>query len=158
MDSPLSIAEEWVKGVKDDLIANYDKLGLRASGKFAQSLESIVTERPNGYNIKIRAAKHSYFMENGRRPNKEKSPEQAKVLYPIIKQWIADKGLGFDDRRAFAIALKIVYEGIKVPNKHNPGGVISDVITEERTRELIRKLAIDKINTFRSDVLKELKK
>ena len=151
------IIKEWVEGVQGDLIANYDRHGLRASGKFARSLEPVITERPHGYNIKMKAARHSYFMEHGRRPNTEKSPAAAKRLYPIIKQWVQDKGLPFDNRRVFAICLKIVYKGIRVPNRYNPGGVISEVVTEQRMRDLARSLGRNILLEFQSFVIKDLK-
>ena len=152
------IVKEWMEGVQGDLIANYDRLGLRASGSFARSLEPVITERPHGYNLKMKAARHSYFMEHGRRPNTEKSPAAAKRLYPIIKQWVQDKGIPFDNRRIFAICLKIVYKGIRVPNKYNPGGVISEVVTEQRMRQLARDLGRNILMEFQSSVIKELKK
>lgn len=151
------IINEWMEGVQGDLIANYDRLGLRASGSFARSLEPVVTERPHGYNIKMKAARHSYFMEHGRRPNTEKSPAAAKRLYPIIKQWVQDKGLPFDNRRVFAICLKIVYKGIRVPNRYNPGGVISEVVTEQRMRQLASSLGRNILLEFQSFVIKDLK-
>ena len=151
------IVKEWMEGVQGDLIANYDRLGLRASGSFARSLEPVITERPHGYNLKMKAARHSYFMEHGRRPNTEKSPAAAKRLYPIIKQWVQDKGIPFDNRRIFAICLKIVYKGIRVPNKYNPGGVISEVVTEQRMRQLARDLGRNILMEFQSSVIKELK-
>ena len=151
------IIKESMEGVQGDLIANYDRQGLRASGKFARSLEPVITERPHGYNIKMKAARHSYFMEHGRRPNTEKSPAAAKRLYPIIKQWVQDKGLPFDNRRVFAICLKIVYKGIRVPNRYNPGGVISEVVTEQRMRQLASSLGRNILLEFQSFVIKELK-
>lgn len=151
------IVKEWMEGVQGDLIAGYDRHGLRASGSFAKSLEPVITERPHGYNLKMKAARHSYFMENGRRPNAEKSPAAAKRLYPIIKQWVQDKGLPFDNRRVFAICLKIVYKGIRVPNKYNPGGVISEVVTEQRMRQLARSLGRNILLEFQSFVIKDLK-
>ena len=151
------IINEWMEGVQGDLIAGYDRLGLRASGSFARSIEPVITERPHGYNIKMKAARHSYFMEHGRRPNAEKSPAAAKRLYPIIKQWVQDKGLPFDNRRIFAICLKIVYKGIRVPNKYNPGGVISEVVTEQRMRQLGSSLGRNILLEFQSFVIKDLK-
>ena len=152
------IVKEWMEGVQGDLIAGYDRHGLRASGKFARSLEPVITERPHGYNLKMKAARHSYFMEHGRRPNTEKSPAAAKRLYPVIKQWVQDKGLPFDNRRVFAICLKIVYKGIRVPNRYNPGGVISEVVTEQRMRQLASSLGHNILLEFQSFVIKELKK
>src|SRR5690554_376832 len=157
MRQPGEIIKDLVEGVQGDLIAGYDRHGLRASGSFARSLEPVITERPHGYNIKMKAARHSYFMENGRRPNAEKSPAAAKRLYSIIKQWVQDKGLPFDNRRVFAICLKIVYKGIRVPNRYNPGGVMSEVVTEQRMRQLVRSLGRNILMEFQSFVIKDLK-
>lgn len=151
------IVTEWMGDTKEELIRSYDRQGLRASGSYARSLEEVIIERPNGFNLKMKAANHAYWMENGRRPNAVKSPEAAKRLYPIITQWVEDKRLGFDKGRIFAICLKIVYEGIKVPNKHNPGGVVSDVITRKRMDELTNKIGRNILADFQSTVIKTLK-
>lgn len=157
MTTVRDIVTEWMGDTKEELINSYDRQGLRASGSYARSLEEVITERPNGFNLKMKAAKHAYWMENGRGPNAVKSPEEAKRLYPIISQWVQDKRLGFDKGHIFAICLKIVYSGIRVPNKYNPGGVVSDVVTEKRIDDLINKIGRNILGDFQSTVIKTLK-
>jgi len=50
-----------------------------------------------------------------------------------------------------------VYKGIRVPNKYNPGGVISEVVTEQRMRDLARSLGRNILLDFQSSVIKDLK-
>lgn len=146
--------DNWVSETITALIEKYDSMGLRASGKYERELEPLVNYRDGGVNIKIMGAYHSQFMENGRPANTAPSVDAAKKLYPIILQWIKDKGLSFDKSAAFRIALKIVYKGIKVPNKYNDVGVISSVITQSRIDELIRGLGLAHVNETRSKIIK----
>lgn len=111
--------------LKAELIANYDRLGLRASGKFERELEyEIRKDRLTMY-----SASHAVQMELGRRPGK---------FPPIsaIEGWIeVKKGLPavFYEKKkqyAFLIARKIAEEGITVPNQYNEGEVITSVVNE----------------------------
>ncbi len=119
-----AIYTQYLESFKEDLITNYDKLGLRASGKFAKSLEYEI----KGNKLIMFGAYHSIFMENGR---------GAGGFPPLksIEEWIETKrGLPaiFVERKkqfAYIIARKIANEGIKVPNKYNEGNVVSDVVT-----------------------------
>lgn len=118
------IYTKYLERFKKDLIANYDKLGLRASGKFAESLEYEI----HGNKLQMYGSHHSLFMEYGR----------GSGGFPPLKaieEWIEVKrGLPaiFVEKKkqfAFIIARKIAREGIKVPNENNAGKVISDVVT-----------------------------
>lgn len=118
------IYTKYLERFKKDLIANYDRLGLRASGKFADSLEYEI----NGNKLTMYGSHHSLFMESGR----------GSGGFPPLKaieEWIEVKrGLPaiFVEKKkqfAFIIARKIAREGIKVPNQYNEGKVISDVVT-----------------------------
>lgn len=118
------IYTKYLERFKKDLVANYDKLGLRASGKFAEGLEYEI----KGDKLSMYGPKHSIFMEYGR----------GSGGFPPLKaieEWIeVKKGLPaiFVEKKkqfAFIIARKIAKEGIKVPNEHNAGKVISDVVT-----------------------------
>lgn len=149
--------DDWMEETRVALIAEYDRQGLRASGSYAKSLEPQVKETAKGFNAVMKSAKHAYWMQNGRQPNKVKSPEQAKQLYPIISEWVKDKGLNFDKGHIFAICLKIVYEGIKVPNQYNPGGVVDNVVNRKRIDVLMAKIGSAFQEQIRSDVIKILK-
>jgi hypothetical protein len=117
-----AIYTKYLERFKTDLITNYDKLGLRASGKFADSLEYKI----QGNKLTMYGAYHSIIMEEGR---------SSGGFPPLkaIEEWIeVKKGLPaiFVEKKkqfAFIIARKIAKEGIKVPNEHNAGKVISDV-------------------------------
>lgn len=151
------LVTEWMEETRVALITEYDRQGLRASGSYAKSLEPVVNKTNSGYRAVMKSANHAYWMQNGRQPNKIKSPEAAKRLYPIISEWVKDKGLGFDKGHIFAICLKIVYEGILVPNRYNPGGVVSNVVTRDRIDILMKKIGIGFQEQIKSDVIKALR-
>lgn len=151
------IIDSWMEETRVALIVEYDRQGLRASGSYAESIEPFVSKSDRGYKAIMKAAYHSQFMESGRNPNTEKSVEAAKRLYPVIIQWVEDKGLGFDKGHIFAICLKIVYEGIKVPNKYNPGGVVSNVISKDRVDILMNKIGESFQSQIKSDIIKQFK-
>jgi len=145
--------EQWAESIRVDLVENYDKKGLRASGAYAKSLNWKVNTTAKGFQVVMLGARHSEFMENGRRPNQVPSVEGAKKLYPIIIQWNKDKNLNFDKGKLFAICLKIVYSGIQVPNRHNSGGVISEVVNMENLNKIKKDIGLITIDNIKSEVL-----
>ncbi len=147
------VKEYGDKAVKD-LIENYNKLGLRASGRYARELKSIVTTSGTKTNLKITGPIEAIFMEHGRAPNKVQSHQAVKNLGWYLQQWVADKGI---DVNPYAAAHKIVYQGITVPNPNNPGGVISDIINDQWFAELNKIIGLDVITRIESDVLKQFK-
>jgi hypothetical protein len=151
------IIEDWLASIKADLIANYKRLGLKASGAFEQSLESYLVETQAGIRFGIKGAYHSYFMEKGRKPTAKFNPGNP-TLREVIRKWIDDKGITPDDgitkdSLAFLIARKIHEKGITVPNKYNLGGVISDIINEKSIKELSDQLIIFYVKQFKSNIL-----
>jgi hypothetical protein len=131
----------WMAQAKDDLINNYNRMGLRASGKFARELEPIVSDGPLSVRAYMLSAPHAFFMENGRRPTRNQGNGNLREL---IRAWIDNKGIiprGISkDSLAYIITRKIHKEGIKVPNQYNSGGVISNVITNERINKLVKEI------------------
>jgi hypothetical protein len=118
------IYTKYLERFKQALIDNYDKLGLRASGKFAEGLEYQIQNNK----LVMLGALHSIFMEKGRGPG---------GFPPLksIEEWIETKrglpAIFLEKKKQFAyiIARKIAKEGIKVPNENNAGNVVSDVVT-----------------------------
>lgn len=145
-----------------DLLNNYIKLGLKASGEYGESLESKVIETPKGYKIQQFGAEQALWMEEGRRPNQDQSPEgikkAARQLYPVIIEWAQNKGLNFTNSRSYLTARKIVMQGWQVPNNHNAGGVISDVINEGWLREGAKVAGGALLTELTSDILTRFKK
>ena len=133
----------WLLIAKKDLIENYDRLGLRASGKYEKDLE--VTETKTGGNIK--SAKHWGAMEYGRKKSENEGPTP---LWKIITEWVKIKGItpqyGTIEQMIFAITKKIHKFGIKVPNKYNAGKVVSSVITDDRIDRLVEAIKKNVIN------------
>lgn len=143
------IIKEWLEQIRLDLIAEYDRLGLRASGNFEQSLVPFNTDK----RAILYGAKYSFQMQYGRNPGTW-PPRKA------IEDWIDAKKLTYDIPKstlAFLIQRKIFREGIKVPNKYNAGGVISNVITEQRIQDLVDKLRFVNVLQISSDIINLIK-
>jgi len=148
------IVRQYADKAVKDLIKSYQDKGLRASGKYARELKSIVTKSGTKTNLKITGPLEAYFMEHGRAPNKVQDHQAVKNLGWHLQQWVKDKGI---DVNPYAAAHKIVHEGIQVPNPHNPGGVISDVINDDWFAELNKLMGFDIIKNIRSDIIKQFK-
>lgn len=142
---------KYLERLRLKLIAKYEQLGLRASGKFADELEPEV----KGDRLVMYGAYHSQFMEYGREPGKF-PPRKA------IEDWIDTKrGLPaeFRERKsqfAFLIARKIATEGIKVPNEFNAGGVISEVVDgflANDIKEMLDELGVIYFRRIKSDII-----
>jgi hypothetical protein len=154
MSQASDIMTAYLNQTKTDLVKSYTEKGLKASGKFEKGLEAHVEDsgkRLKGY---INSEAHVWYMEKGRRPNKQQTAKQARSLGKILEQWVKDKGI---DVNPYAAAWKIVREGITVPNRHNPGQVITEVITDEWFDKFIQKLSNWHITVVQSEVAKMFK-
>ena len=155
MNSQEQIYIKYLEILKEKLISKYIELGLKASGSYEEELEEEVL--PN--KLIMWGAGHSYFMENGR--NSGKFPPKN-----VIEDWIETKeGLPavFKEKKkqfAFLIARKIATEGIKVPNKHNKGNVVSDVVDDflaNDISEMLEELGEVFLARIKVDILKLFK-
>lgn len=144
------LIESEFEQTSKDLVRQYNSLGLRASGAYERSLESRVTEQGENINAVIMGAEHARFMEEGRGPNKRQDRGMIAFIYVKLLEWMKVKGVS--DINPWMAARKIVREGIKVPNKHNRGGVISGVINEQWLDDLNDKILDLQNDTF-MDVL-----
>lgn len=114
--------------LRDDIEASYKAKGLMASGNFAKELKLVVGRN----SAQITAPRYVGAMEGGRIAGKR------PPLW-IIRKWIEDKnrqGANIPLTAAYPIAKAIGESGIKVPNSHNPGGVVSDVLNPARVLKL----------------------
>lgn len=142
---PMTEIEVLLTKLRDDIEASYKAKGLMASGNFAKELKLVVGSN----NARITAPRYVGAMEGGRVAGRR--PPVA-----IIRDWIIAKnklGAKIPLEAAYPIAKKIGEEGIKVPNEHNPGGVVSDVLNPARVLKLqneivtiIRYAIIDTLN------------
>lgn len=149
----------WLISTIAALVAQYNKMGLRASGKYEKELEPFSTFSDSHINCGIKGAFHSQFMENGRLPNTNQDVDSLRAFVgwagsTFLADWVEQKNLSINP---FAAAWKIAREGIPVPNANNPGGVISDVINEKRVNELINDMGQVFSIQIKSDVIKTIK-
>jgi hypothetical protein len=121
-----------VRGVRDEIVANYYRMKLNASGEFAEKTQVI----EDGGSIKIVAPAYIYQMEDGR-------PAGTMPPVSVIKKWIRDKnanaGTDIPESAAWAIAYVIKRDGITVPNEFNEGGVASSILTPE----LVKRVTVE---------------
>lgn len=137
------------ENLKKDLIIAYDAKGMRASGKFADTLEVQVT----GLTAKLFGEDYSQQLETGRKAGK---------FPPInaIEQWIKDKGIANRiqgeisiSSLAFLIARKIARNGWK---REEHGGVqlISEVVTDQRIQNIIDEVGAEQALIYSTEIIK----
>lgn len=118
-----------VQGVRDEIVANYYRMKLNASGEFAEKTQVI----EDGGGVKIVAPSYIYQMEDGRKPG-------TMPPVSVIKKWIRDKnanaGTDIPESAAWAIAYVIKRDGITVPNDYNAGGVASSILNPEMIKRV----------------------
>jgi len=142
------VLSEQFELLKADLIKAYDVKGMRASGKWANSLEVIANENT----VKLMGEEYSQQLETGR---------QAGQFPPIqaIKQWIIDKGV-FNSvlqdislsSLAFLIARKIANEGWK-REKHGGVELISEIVTDIRIQSIIDEVGAFMMIQFTTELV-----
>lgn len=144
------ILAEEMEAIKADLIAKHKELGMKASGKWIESVEAN-TERLSGV---ILAEHYTEQLVNGREPGKY-PPYTPGKGFVEIEQWILDKGIPFDDIKlsslAFLIARKIAEKGT---NYYQEGGteLVEAVITPQRIQRIIDRVSTFQINSFSSAI------
>ena len=145
--------QEWLNETTTALVENYNRLGLRASGEWEQSLKGTQEETETGIKVIISGSKYTEQLSIGRRPGKM-PPRQ------VILNWIREKNIQSElkpQTLAYLIQRKIGTEGIKVPNKYNAGGLVTDVLTTERINDLIKNVGNVILAKQKSDILTSLK-
>lgn len=147
MSSTTQILSAEFEALKNELIAKYDELGMRASGQWAESLSVEIGE--NG--AQILQESYGNQLEFGRKPGKQ-PPSEA------IEQWLIGKGIAARLEKgmtvsslAYLIARKIGREGW---NRSGHGGtqLISSVVTPERIQRIIDKIGESQLNEFTTKI------
>lgn len=144
--TPSDILKHELELIKIDLIKKHDELGMRASGKWAESIEVNV----KGTSGTISGNKYTEQLQNGREGGK----------YPPVKEierWLYEKGITPLEEKmklstlAFLIARKIAQDGTKY---YQQGGtdLIDSVITPERIQRIIDQVSEFHVNSFVSEV------
>ncbi len=146
--------EQWMEERKQQLIANYDAIGLRASGNWPTTLKSTVNN--DGFKLKLSmsAADYSQQMIKGRGKNANQDKEAIRAWVgwagsTVLKDWVNQKGLNISP---FAVAYSIARRGINVPNTHNNGKLMDGVISETTLNELLKIVGTDIIESIKDDL------
>ena len=135
--------------LKKDLIIAYDAKGMRASGKFADTLEVQVS----GFTARLFGENYSQQLETGRKAGR---------FPPInaIEQWIKDKGIANRiqgeisiSSLAFLIARKIARNGWK-REKHGGVELISEVVTDARIQKIIEEVGAEQALIYSTEIIK----
>ncbi len=142
--------------LKADIGAEYERLGMRASGQFKEELEVQVTPTTG----KILGLPYALQLDEGRKPTT--SGGDGKLL-KAIKKWVVDKGVVNNIKGdisvsslAFLITRKIHREGWK---REGHGGVnlVSNIVTDKRMQDIIDKIGNAMTLSFVSKLEKEFK-
>jgi hypothetical protein len=126
MDSNNDIYLKYMSILSRLFLKSYEEKGMVASGDWGRSLEVFSSNSSVGVKANY---KSSIMMEKGRKAGSYSNIE-------ALKNWIKNKqGLpqafkDNPDKFAFIIARKHFLDGVKVPNEHNDGNVLSDPINE----------------------------
>lgn len=139
--------------LKIDLIESYEKNKRKASGTWGRTLTEYIAETENKINFGIKGEYYTYWMQNGRNPNKDQSPEGLLRFArwagsTFIKQWVIDKGISASP---FAIAYSIAKKG------YEPRPLLN-FINEQYFEELAKQLVNYNIEKLQSDILKTYKR
>lgn len=131
-----------------DVVSSQSRKGLRASSYSAKNTRAEIST--SGHMTTLRLLGPAYWrqQQNGRRPGEGKKPPGALVA--AIKEWVKVKGI---DIPAYAIAVKIHRDGIKVPNRYNPGGVLSEPLEPKR---IAQEISISLLPSLTKDIRTEL--
>jgi len=162
MKTDSQIIDKWLKGIKTDLAKAYEQT--KASGAMIKSLKAFNNKKGYTTSAGVKGNDYSYWLENGRKPNKKKSHEDlVKWAYwatnkklsggGFIAKWVEDKRINYN---AFGVAYNIAKNGIKVPNKYNKGKIVEDVLTDKKVNKLMTDLSYNEVLKIKSDIIKKL--
>lgn len=160
MNEALEIVEGWNAENRILLINKYDALGLRASGQWAQSLEDKAELDNTGILATMTGEDYTGAIAYGRSPNQDQSEAAIKSWVgwagsTFLADWVKDKGLSISP---YAVAYKIARQGWEVPNAHNRGGLLDEVVNEKRIQILKDRLGEFFTTTIMDTMIKNLKK
>ena len=132
------------KQIVTDLQRSMSSKGLNASRKTSDSIKYEVSETLTKSVLKIIANRSIGALQYGRKPGRMPPRD-------VIRQWIDNKPLTLQgkmtkDQLAYLIQRKLGREGIKVPNRYNVGGVITDVINDELIARIFKEIKSASIN------------
>ncbi|GAB3889917.1 hypothetical protein GCM10028803_00450 [Larkinella knui] len=115
--------------------ASQKRRGMYASGRSARSLRQLVQRSGSIASLQVHGSGLWRFQAKGRGPTQPGTAHGSPTLVEALRQWAKDKGISINE---YALAKKIHREGIKVPNPHNDGRVLSDPLEPGKVTGLLK--------------------
>ena len=135
MQSRDQIYAKYMNILKGMFKASYESKGIKASGKWGESLATFI----NGDSVGVTAEFNSSIMISKGRKAGSYSNIDALKEWIRVKEGLPQAFKNNPDKFAFIIARKHFLEGVKIPNKHNKGNVLSEPL-DEFIREHLPKM------------------
>tara|TARA_R110000744_G_scaffold32818_3_gene76646 strand:- start:3604 stop:4074 length:471 start_codon:yes stop_codon:yes gene_type:complete len=135
MESREQIYGRYMNILKGMFKASYESKGIKASGKWGESLATFI----NGDSVGVTAEFNSSIMISKGRKAGSYSNIEALKNWIRVKEGLPQAFKNNPDKFAFIIARKHFLEGVKIPNKHNKGNVLSEPL-DEFIREHLPKM------------------
>lgn len=132
IDIASTILDDGMGNLANDVIASANSKGLTKSGRTNKSLRWAVDVSGTQLSGKLYGSITWVWLQKGRGPNKSGKPSRAMV--DSIAEWMQLAGLSGSP---WGIATNIAKYGTKVPNAHNPGGVLSEPLAVERVKKIL---------------------
>ena len=160
MSDMKKILNSWLSQTKIDLRRNYVRTKRKASGNWGRELKEFTKSEPNKIKAGMMAPKYTGAITDGRSPNKNQDPEAIRKWVgwagsTFLAEWVKNKGVSANP---FAVAYKIATEGWQIPNKHNKGDLVSNVLTDKWIESLNKSLSLYFVENFKSDFKKIITK
>jgi hypothetical protein len=143
--------------VVKDIIADYDRKKMRASGNFEKSLEVQVESNQNIIKGKILGAQYAEQLNSGRGKTGSGDIKPSRNFVSIIRKWIEDKRISSDlnpSALAYIRARSIHMKGWK----RTQVDLINDIITPQRIQSIINKVGSTYANIITTELRTELNK
>lgn len=156
MATDREIAEQFLNGVRNEIITRHVRLGQKASGDTIDRLV-VTTTAVGGV---LTGPGHITALDTGRGPTRRGGGAGGQTLQERILDWLnfAKYGISFADNKekvsiSWAIATKIHKEGNEI-FKQGGSGLLTNLITAQRLDALTGAFAQNKAVQFRTEILK----
>ncbi|ARK09007.2 hypothetical protein A6C57_01030 [Fibrella sp. ES10-3-2-2] len=106
-----------------------------------------MTDQRSITRLRILGSRIFRILQNGRGPNRSGKPSREQI--DGLTEWVKLRGIPV--AAVWAIATKQARYGTIVPNRNNPGGVLSQPLSKpnvvERLKPALRSAALDEVRT-----------
>ena len=147
------ILNTWAEKRRTELIEKLHSMGKGKSGNFEKNTN---VRNPSEYVTQIWVPDYTYYLVNGRLPNKNQTPEGLKKWVgwagnTFLKKWVEENGINISP---FAVAYKIARVGWQIPNAHNDGTLVSSVFTQSKIDDLKTEIGQNYIMDLKSEIIR----